>query len=346
MNFCWGGVIYWVVWLFCCLLGRLFICLFDHRWKLGEFESSYRGLDSVFFASHIVREREREREREINLILLITALNISSTNPNHNQSIKEMNSIPMINHHQSVEIIHTHACGTIELTWCWSLFTIITKSLQQLITLAWIINTNNMWITRHIHKSIEINTSTTRITIHLDVGDVLMAITTPNGQTIVVMISHQEKRWSRWQRGKMMMKMTNTIWILKLSFILASTSKSVEESTTGIKSLQSMIGVISHKKGAIWRTTYTIWIMKFTLGMTWMTSSSNGKDERIEFIGKHGKRDDVHRYLFDLFSFFVCFFNFLCFIQRSVTATWVFLYWRKEKLKIANSIEKEEITSK
>ena len=71
------------------------------------------------------------------------------------------------------------------------------------------------------------------------------------------------------------MKVANIMRFLKLIFIFAITSKSVEESTTGIKSLHSMIGTVSHSKEAIWRTTYTIWTIKFTLDITWLASSSN-----------------------------------------------------------------------
>ena len=81
----------------------------------------------------------------------------------------------------------------------------------------------------------------------------------------------------------MMMKMANIPWILKLIFIVALTSKSGEESTSGIKSLHSMIGMFSHSKGTIWRTTGTNWTIKLTLGITCLASSSNGIDG-LDFI--------------------------------------------------------------
>ena len=80
----------------------------------------------------------------------------------------------------------------------------------------------------------------------------------------------------------MMMKMANIVWKLKLIFILALSSKSGEELIAGIKSLHSMIVAVGHRKGAIWKTTNTNWIVEFTIGSTRL-SSSNHLDE-LAFI--------------------------------------------------------------
>ncbi len=120
-------------------------------------------------------------------------------------SIKELDSmILVIHHHERVGIIHTQACGSIELPRTSTLFT--TQSLQQREVHASIphlhhLRTTKITTTRHIHITSQINTYTTWTTGSINVGDGLMVMVigrdTPNGQSLVVCVSHQEDRGGR-----------------------------------------------------------------------------------------------------------------------------------------------------
>ncbi len=109
--------------------------------------------------------------------------------------------------------------------------------------------------------TIQVHTQPSCMTTDLEVEEVKLAITTPHRDSIVVFSHTQHGR--RWREARV--QIADIRRIIQLLIITSSLAKGGDEATRGIKELNSMVKLVSHRDISIGSTTYSIWIIELSL---------------------------------------------------------------------------------
>jgi hypothetical protein len=87
--------------------------------------------------------------------------------------------------------------------------------------------------------TMQVHTQSSCLTTDLEVEEVLLAITTPHRDAIVVMISHSKDRGRR--RGEGRVQIADIRSHMEVMILTSRLAKGGEEATRGIKELKSII---------------------------------------------------------------------------------------------------------